>query len=736
MIVYDVIDNPIYVRNYPSSSSNVVNVLPPGSKIYVIDEEAGWYKTVGGQYVFKTDNIVNKTLRSSNNNLGLGYTPSVNPILPTSPSYNPTASGTTITAEDLKEQKKTPEEKAAEEATKVSEDDKTMYPDVDEVSDKLNKASDSSVGLTCQPTKRVKVGEDGQPIKDEKGNFVLEDAAVSPDAAKKTVIDSYAEGGKYMYVRNIETGELSLVPVEGTKVGNVDSSGNTTYSQFKQYEQEAQQEANETMLDQLKSLGGGIIDAYTSLNDMSVEDTRIIHGMPYQFMPIVDPRTHEKDQEVDATSFRKFGRKFQEKIVAKAPILYMQAGTPVFMRGYSDDAKEGIMNSLLGVFNNTTEELEKLVSDQNSQYYSFSEDSAQYFRAVNTACAFMAHMLQIQHVQLPGYGRENTTDATVGEKIGQIISPRSLGNIDWSFHTPKALGYYRGAVGFYINTESQIQESLSNSTRTSELAGKINQISDQAMEAMFIMGGLSGALDDAGHATLSKMAGFQTSLSQDIVKGEADNSAGLMNSVLRNLTTMVAGGKMIFPDIWANSNFGRSYGVTIKLDSPECDTVSIFLNVLVPLAHILGFVLPRSAGPNTYVSPFLVRCFYKSFFHIDMGIITSCEITKGDAGAWNVDGLPTQITVQLSIKDLYSVLTQAMGVGNNTMISNPAQMEYLSALCGINIAPASFTRSLELWYMANGLGTVREAAVLKGIKMIQGIFKQIQNINTPSRWQN
>ena len=737
MTVYDVIDNPIYVRSHPSSSSPIINILPPGSKIYVIAEEAGWFKTISGYYVFKTDNIINKSLQVKNQvkkgMFGDGQS-QANWNTINTPSYQATQEGYKQKAEN-EAKEPTAEETAANEDTKVSDTDKTNNPEVDEVSQKLNNDPDKGVGSTIQVSKVMKVDEQGKPVLDENGNSVWIDApdsVASAENSKFTVIDGYENNGQYVRIRNIQTGETYIAKTEEAKIGKVDSDGNTTFTDFQEYEKKVQEEADATLLEQLKSLGSGVIQQWNSLTDLTIEDARSIFGLPYQFMPIVDPRTHAENEETSASSFSKFGRKFQEKILSRAPILFMQAGTPVFMRGYSDDAKESIMSQLVGTFVNTAEDaLDKLLNDQNSQYYSFSAEGNQYFKAVNTACAFMAHMLQIQHVRLPTRGRAITE--AVGETIGNALDPNTLGGMDWSFRTEHQFGYYGGAVGFYINAENQIQESFTTSTRSSELASKINQISDQAMEAMFVMGGLSGALNDAGAATLSHLVGFQSDWNKDLTKGE-ETSPGLMNSILKNLTTLVAGGKMIFPEIWADSQFGRSYGVTIKLDSPECDTVSIFLNILVPLAHILGFVLPRSAGPNTYVSPFLVRCFYKSSFHIDMGIITSCEITKGDAGAWNSDGLPTQITVQLTIKDLYTVLSQAMGVGSNTLISNPAQMEYLSALCGVNIAPASLIRSIELWYMANGLGAIKQSAIGTAAETIQSIFKRIQNFSAPSRW--
>ena len=84
-------------------------------------------------------------------------------------------------------------------------------------------------------------------------------------------------------------------------------------------------------------------------------------------------------------------------------------------------------------------------------------------------------------------------------------------------------------------------------------------------------------------------------------------------------------------------------------------------------------------------------------FHIDMGLITDCSIEKGDVQAWNQDGLPTQITVNLTIKDLYNVFSLAAGTGWNDVLSNPAELDYLANLCGINIEYPDFRRQLYLW---------------------------------------
>ena len=753
MITYNVVEGSVIVRKMNSASSGIVNIIPTGGKIYAIGEEAGWLRTVSGYYVFKSDNLeVDNPLQEEpvlrNTSRLLSATPTLNAsdtstILPpgrgypiytgptTNPSqvYNPNPINmpTVITPSEETTPSEKDQSSASTPARAVAEQDRDL----------TNKVAGSPI----QPFKMVERDDEGNYVKDANGNYKLIDAPESissASAARTNEVIQSVDGGKYLLMRDAGGGTY-LIPSDHMKIGQLDNNGNVTFMTMEEYMANGTTGSadnatqNQSMLDQIKSLGERVFTAYTSLTDLTVEDSRTVFGMPYQFMPIVDPRTIEGNQ----LKFNAFGRKFQEKIVNRSPVLYMQPGLPIFLRGYSDEAKQSFIQELLGSNASAgldSSDLTKLLNPSNMQYYSFDARPQDYFKAVNSACAALAHLLQIERVQIPTIndGKE-IEDSWMGEIITPVLDPRALGAINWSMRTKHMFGYYGGAVAFYINSDNQVQESFSNSTRTSQLAGKINAISDQIMEISFLTGALGGALGESGYSTLASLPAEIYSTAKNANSGTMNGEDGMIGSIMSKITTLISGGKMIFPEIWADSNFGRSYNVTIKLDTPETDTISIFLNILVPLVHILGFVLPRAAGPNMYVTPFLVRCFYKSMFHIDMGIIQSCQITKGDTGAWNHDGLPCQVTVELTIKDLYSVLSQASGVGDNTLISNPAQLEYLASLAGVNVAPASITRAIELWLAVKGTNRLAQGLVGTGIDFMQSFFKRLQNLGTLTR---
>ena len=173
---------------------------------------------------------------------------------------------------------------------------------------------------------------------------------------------------------------------------------------------------------------------------------------------------------------------------------------------------------------------------------------------------------------------------------------------------------------------------------------------------------------------------------------------------------------MVFPELWSDSDYDRSYSIDIKLRSPDADDVSIFLNIIVPYIHLMALTAPRDmdglANSNGYVAPFLVRAFSISMFSIDMGIITDLSITKGGEGNWTTgSGLPTSVDVSLTIKDLYKSMYMTKATLNRNdsfftkFIANDAEMEELMTLAGVQTQGISLERRWDILSAALGQGT-------------------------------
>ena len=421
-----------------------------------------------------------------------------------------------------------------------------------------------------------------------------------------------------------------------------------------------------------------------------------VFGLPYQFLPDTDSRIpgSKASNARDIYSYRNsgIGNEFADRIVAKMPILFMAPGRPSFMTKYSREEKEKILGWSIERYSNIENgTLEDLI-ESDGRYYTFAHSIDEYYKYVNPMCRIAARYLELQDFQLGG-----------------VLGNWRLDMVDWSQYT---IGTTVGAgnlttfthIPFYLDSDVSVSDSFNNGTTQSTLASTVNGISDLGRELQFLTGYTSRALDSDW---LQENADVSMHLQniQDTVEGLL-GSKNFISNLSRHLTSVASGGRLIFPEIWNESNFSRSYNVKVKLVAPDCTKLSVFLNVLVPLFHLIGFVAPQSMSdnPNGFTSPFLVRGIYKSFFNVDMGIITSMNITRGGNCMWTVDGLPTSIEVDFTIKDLYDVMAITPSSAKNwryDTLSNTAQMDYIANLCGINMYKPEIGRMISMW-LVNG----------------------------------
>jgi len=419
-----------------------------------------------------------------------------------------------------------------------------------------------------------------------------------------------------------------------------------------------------------------------------------IFGAPYQFMPHVDPRiTNEEISDYSGyvnSGFDKLGKIYAKKIVENMPILFLSPGVPNFMGSYSDEEKNSIFGSLASLISGGgTVSTDQLLSDT-GKYYTFEYNVADYYNYVNPLCRLAANFLGIGDY---------------------VFDNKKLDSIDWSEYTTKTLnGFFNGiidpteymSIPFYIESDTQFSESFGNDVGASSIAGMADQLSDAAKEAMFFLGYSQMAQNVA-------IAEFDSDTGESALSGLLNNVAGATSSkfvqnLFTNLSSVATGGKLIFPKIWKDSSFSHPYEVTIKLRSPDMDTVSVFLNVIVPFLHLFGFTVPRQIenNPNGLRSPFLVRGIYKGHWTVDMGIVTGMSVTRGDSGMWNADGIPSAIDVNLSIVDLYENIS--MTKGNDLRydtLDNTTLMDYIANLCGVNIYTPEVGRTIRMWIATN-----------------------------------
>lgn len=407
-----------------------------------------------------------------------------------------------------------------------------------------------------------------------------------------------------------------------------------------------------------------------------LKSVRGIHGMPYQFLDTTDIRLPGCT----------FGRKFSDKIITRIPLLLLTPGTPKFMADYNSKDREDLI-SYIGRGRKDDDIFNSLVNggssgEDDGKFYSFQFAYKEYYACVNPMLQRIARFLNIQdkeidNVKLDKFSWENYTN----EAFKGFVSSRE-------------------SVAFYIDSDTQISESFSNSTGDSSLAQTVNGLSDMGREIQFLLGGAAGVEFDAlkeenRGEVLSDFDAFADKYAKLIPKN-------LMNKLSGGFLTVASGGKMIFPEIWQDSDFSRSYNISLKLRTPESDNFSWFMNIAVPLVHLICLVAPRQLGSNGYQSPFLVRGFYKGFFNCDMGIITNMDIQKGDKGRWTTNGLPTVVDVNFTMKDLYQIMSITQDDKVIDLLKNTALLDYLANMCGINVNKPDILRTLDIYYTQLG----------------------------------
>lgn len=441
-----------------------------------------------------------------------------------------------------------------------------------------------------------------------------------------------------------------------------------------------------TLLNYIKGNDNDIESISQSVVKIMSTETRGIEGLPYQFMSTVDRRI----------SGTEVGRKYGERIFGRLPLLFLTPCEPLFMDDFDKSSKNGALEALIGNTGNISE-----IINGSGRYYSVDFNYAEYYDYLNTMLSCVAAYL---------------SDGNGGVLYNKKIKigdqdPKKIGQIDWSNELNSSFKTFFSAkenIVFYLDGLDSVSESFGNETTQSSIASTINGFSETAREVKFLFGENGNAMADL----INSGSEVTNSITSALSSAVTNVAGGIVGSLAnKGVNTVLNGGKIIFPEVWSDSDYSKSYNIEIKLRSPDHDNLSIFLNILKPYCKLLALAMPRARAdsngtldPNSYNSPFLVKAYSKGMFSIDMGIITSMSVNKGATCCWNDDGLPTQIDISLEIKDLYSKLAMSTldyvhplkSISN--IVNNTAYMDFLANMSGLNIAQMEVGRRITMAY--------------------------------------
>lgn len=660
---------PLWIKQSPDINSRNIGIIKPGDLVSITEEKNGWYRVLNG-YVYALDR--DGSLLFDSNIQSTSESDVVR-------SVEPKIRG-----------------RFYDKPTDIPEGDGMIFPDtVDSWEEDGYRVRTENNGDGTYTMQKIKT-EGGE---EERVTYIYDETGTLTTKTESQQSNGYRDT-EYVY----KDGSKSTVKYEQGEVGE-------RYRVETQYDAEGNQVSqSRTAIDEehgalseeagLQGLGEAGMDddiantsnsANISTTELSITNLYGIHGMPYQYLQIVDRSPY--------TGASSLGRLYADRIVGRMPLLVITPGEPEFMAGWGDDDKNQAWRELLTMVN-AGSDLSK-ITQREGRYYSFTPRWELYVQYVAPLTQTAAHFLGIYDAKAP----INTDDSI------RNLAPQgsTLGRFRWDSYYNSDISAklnYRHSVAFYIHSDTQVTDNFSNHTGKSQLEQKINSFSNLTREVNFMLGTLASQTG----MDMRKIIGVQNQSSQSVLSNSenlADFTDGVLGkgnfleSIAGNLGAVVNGGKLIFPEIWTDSDFIKTYNVTIKLRCPNPDPVSWYFDIWVPIAHLLPLVLPKQAGINGYISPFLIRAYFKGIFNCQMGIITNMTITRGEKGNWTLNGLPASVDIHMTIKDLYSVLqiTRESGSADEfSIMKNIGILDYISNMCGININEPDIMRLLTMYY--------------------------------------
>ncbi len=285
----------------------------------------------------------------------------------------------------------------------------------------------------------------------------------------------------------------------------------------------------------------------------------------------------------------------------------------------------------------------------------------------------------------------NTEDADKAEK-----TENKLGWKDLTLTVPYAIS----------NTVS-VSESFDNSTGQHPLVDRYNQQFEQANQSRLV-----GAAANAQLAAAEAVGnGSVSSTGDDIwnfIKGWAKDKGSnffASHSIFGHTFSGEAGmvmsgaGRYVLPEIWTDSSFSRSYSVNFKFRSPYGSKLSIFENTFVPLIFLMAMAIPRKVAIQSYTNPFYVKFYCKGLFSIELGMVTSLSISRGEEKNDRTnEQLFRSVNVTVNIKDMLACIPMGLdgGLFGISKSANNGMFNYMANLAGID-----FVERANLYHRAN-----------------------------------
>lgn len=253
------------------------------------------------------------------------------------------------------------------------------------------------------------------------------------------------------------------------------------------------------------------------------------------------------------------------------------------------------------------------------------------------------------------------------------------------------------AVEFMVEPGS-FTESLENDTKESAISSKINSIGDEiGSEIGFITrsNADTGVIGDVVSFLGDGLESASTMLG-NVVEGA---TGGFITNLFSGAIQSIKGQKMIYPEIYESSRSGMDYSFVINLSSPYGDIYNYYMNIAVPLLHLIALAAPRLVTANTSTSPYLIQCYIPGQCTCNLGIIKNLTIEKNPNGKRvSVNGFPLEVRVTVNIHELYNAMTISPANDPSSFLFNETLNDYLSNMAGLIPSIDTYTKQRKVMF--------------------------------------
>lgn len=408
-----------------------------------------------------------------------------------------------------------------------------------------------------------------------------------------------------------------------------------------------------------------------------------LFGMPYQLPNKVDPRIS------DISSF--FGHHFLQNIVEESPICTIIPGVPEYLPGKNEGDQISTAMALWEQ-QSSGSAISNFLNNQSSDnfvLYDFKSAYNEYMSYVNVMCRTGATFLGLtdtynlfdnkKSVDFRTYDWRNykfNVKANTGFSAGKSIidlARTMFGEKNRNEDDLLDISTNYNFVQFFVDSDVSPSDSLSNASGESQIKSLFDTGSSYLKELSFMAN--SGGLENWAEFTSDSATAITGAVSG--VLGDSTTLTGAISRIINLGNDVLKGNNIVIPDVYQSSSYSKSYSITVHLKSPYGSKLGYYLNIYVPMMHLLALAVPRLASANSYSSPFIVKAYVDGIFSCNMGLVQSISIQKRNE-SWNVDGLATEVDVTLDIADLYTSLSMAPQSSPRLFFNNSSMIEYMA----------------------------------------------------------